>query len=114
MATFFGKVFKAGLNSITPKYPLAWADPANTGFKKFLNGTQWQDGNSMLFQYGLKHKIVEAGYSQSLRKYCAMSSHGDLEEMARLKGNVPRALQQAFTELAHLNASGATKIMYKG
>lgn len=106
--TVLGKVFRAGLNAITPKYSQAWADPANKGFKKLLNGTQKEFGDCIRFQYGIKHVIVRTGYADTLKQYhqLAISPNSTGKELAQTYDKVPRCLQQALTELSDLMSHG--------
>jgi len=103
-----GKIFKIGLNAITPKYSKGWANPANKGLKKLINGTQQEYGHIIKFQYGLKHAIVRTGYADTLKKYHALSispfSTG--KQLAETYDKVPRCLQQAMTELSDLMSRG--------
>lgn len=109
MGTFLGKVVRVGLNSITPKYTKGWANPANKGMQKFINGTQQDIGNGVIrFQWGLKHKIVKAAYNESLNNYhkLAISSFSDVADLVKVKNRVPRCLHQAMIELSDLMSRG--------
>lgn len=103
-----GKVFRVGLNAITPKYSKGWASPANKGFQKFINGSQKDYGNAIKFQYGLKHVIVRTGYADTLKKYhqLAISPYSTGKELAETYNKVPRCMQQAMTELSDLMSRG--------
>lgn len=103
-----GKVFRVGLNAVTPKYSKGWASPANKGLQKFINGTQQDYGHMIKFQYGLKHSIVRAGYADTLKKYhqLSISPYSTGKELAETYDRVPRCLQQAMTELSNLMAHG--------
>lgn len=104
MSSLLGKVFRVGLNAVTPKYSGAWASPTNKGFKKLINGTQQVTGDRIRFQYGIKHLIVRAGYSDTLNKYhnLAISPFSTGKQLAETYNKVPRCLQQAMTELSGL------------
>ena len=109
MGSFIGKVVRVGLNAVTPKYSHGWASPTNKGLSKFINGTQKDVGNGVIrFQYGLKHKVVNAGYNESLHKYhdLAISAFSTPEQMNKVFKNVPRCLHQAMRELSDLMARG--------
>lgn len=110
MGSFLGKVVRVGLNAVTPKYSHGWASPTNKGLSKFINGTQKDVGNGVIrFQYGLKHKVVNAGYNESLHKYhdLAISAFSTPEQMNKVFKNVPRCLHQAMRELSDLMSMGA-------
>lgn len=110
MGSFFGKVVRVGLNAVTPKYSHGWASPTNKGLSKFINGTQKDVGNGVIrFQYGLKHKVVKAGYNESLHKYhdLAISAFSTPKQLSEVYNKVPRCLQQAMTELSDLMSRGA-------
>lgn len=106
--SLMGKVFKVGLNAITPKYTKAWASPMNTGLKRVINGTQKQVGHFIIFQQGLKHAIVRTGYRDSLKAYhnLSVSAFSTGEQLSKVYNNVPRCLQQAMTELSNLMSRG--------
>ena len=109
MGTFLGKVVRVGLNSITPKYTKGWANPANKGMQKFINGTQQDIGNGVIrFQWGLKHKIVKAGYNESLNNYhkLAISPYTKSGQLSSVYNNVPKCLHQAMRELSDLMSRG--------
>lgn len=103
-----GKVFRVGLNAVTPKYSKGWASPTNKGWKKFINGTQQKYGHAIKFQYGLKHEIVRTGYADTLKKYheLAISPYSTGKQLAETYDKVPRCLQQAMIELSSLMAHG--------
>lgn len=110
MGTFLGKVVRVGLNAVTPKYTKGWADPANKGMQKLINGTQKDLGNGVLrFQYGLKHAVVKAGYNESLNNYhkLAISQFSDAADLIAVKNRVPRCLHQAMIELSELMSWGS-------
>ena len=106
--SLMGKVFRVGLNAVTPKYTKAWASPNNTGLKKLINGTQKEVGHSIIFQQGLKHAIVRTGYRDSLKAYhnMSVSAFSTGEQLAKVYNNVPRCLQQAMTELSEWMSHG--------
>lgn len=109
MGSFFGKVVRVGLNAVTPKHSLRWASPTNKGFSKFINGTQKDVGNGVIrFQYGLKHKVVNAGYNESLHKYHDLAISPDTApgQLQKIYDNVPRCLHQAMRELSELMCLG--------
>lgn len=110
MGSFLGKVVRVGLNAVTPKHSLRWASPTNKGLSKLINGTQKDVGNGVIrFQYGLKHKVVKAGYNESLHKYhdLAISAFSTPKQLSEVYNKVPRCLQQAMTELSDLMSRGA-------
>ena len=106
--SLLGKVFRVGLNAVTPKYSKGWANPANKGFQKFINGSQKDYGDMIKFQYGLKHAIVRTGYADTLKKYheLAISPNSTGKELAETYNKVPRCMQQAMTELSDLMSRG--------
>lgn len=109
MGSFFGKVVRVGLNAVTPKHSLRWASPTNKGLSKFINGTQKDVGNGVIrFQYGLKHKVVNAGYNESLHKYHDLAISPDTApgQLQKIYDNVPRCLHQAMRELSELMCLG--------
>ena len=107
--SLMGKVFRVGLNAVTPKYTKAWASPNNTGWKKLINGTQKDIGNGVIrFQFGLKHAVMKAGYNESLHNYhkLAISPYSDVAGLLEFKNRVPRCLHQAMIELSDLMSGG--------
>jgi len=106
--SLLGKVFRVGLNAVTPKYSKAWADPANKGLTKLINGTQQDCGSYIRFQQGVKHAIVRTGYRDTLKKYYSLSisPYSTGKELAETYDKVPRCLQQAMTELSNLMSHG--------
>lgn len=108
MGSLLGKVFKVGLNAITPKYSKGWASPSNKGLSKLINGTQQDCGNFIRFQQGIKHAIVRVGYRDTLNQYhnLAVSCNSTGKQLAETYDKVPRCLQQAMTELSDLMAHG--------
>ena len=108
MASFMGKIFRAGLNAVTPKYSASWASPANKGLKKLLNGSQQECGDMIKFQYGIKHAIVRTGYRDTLKEYhnLAISPFSTGKQLSETYDRVPRCLQQAMTELSDLMSHG--------
>jgi len=103
-----GKIFRIGLNAITSKTPKGWANPANKGLKKLINGTQYASGHSIYFKPGLKHAIVRTGYKESLKKYhnLSVSAFSVPEHITETYNKVPRCLHQAMRELSDLMSRG--------
>lgn len=109
MSSLLGKVFRTGLNAVTPRYSGAWASPTNKGLKKLVNGTQQAIGDRIKFQYGIKHLIVRTGYHDTLKEYhnLAISPFSTGKQLSETYDRVPRCLQQAMTELSDLMSHGA-------
>ena len=113
--SLMGKVVRVGLNAITPGYSKACANATNTGLKKIINGTLKQQGDSLIFQSGLKHAIVRTCYGDSLKAYHtgskSLSGVLQSEQFAKFKKTVPRCLQNAIRELSIFNrGNGAYKL----
>lgn len=108
MGSLLGKVFRAGLNMVTPKYSTNSASQVNKGLKKLINGRQQEVGNAIRFQYGLKHAIVRGGYNESLHNYhkLSVSAFSDPKHLLEVRNKVPRCLQQAMIELSELMSRG--------
>ena len=102
-----GKLFRVGLNKI---YPVAkgWASPSNTGWKKFINGSQRDCGNSIMFQYGLKHKVLSLGYPNAMQNFhnVMTSAYSTTEQIRAVHSKIPNCLHQAANELSHLMSNG--------
>lgn len=103
MASILGKVFRVGLNKVCPKAK-GWASPNNTGWKKFINGTQKDYGNCIMFQYGLKHKVLSLGYPKAMQNYhnVMTSAFSTSEQIRAVHSQIPNCLHQAAIELSHL------------
>lgn len=105
--TILGKVFKAGLNLVRPTAK-GWAKPGQTGWKAFINGTQWERGHSIFFRGGLKHKVLQVGYPKAMKNYhnVITSPNATGRQISEAYNRMPNCLHQAARELSDLMGHG--------
>lgn len=105
--TILGKLFKAGLNVIKP-VAKGSARPGQTGWKAFINGTQWERGHSIFFRGGLKHKVLQVGYPKAMKNYhnVITSPYATGKQVSEAYNRIPNCLHQAARELNDLMCYG--------
>lgn len=105
--TVLGKIFKAGLNLVKP-VAKGSAKPGQTGWKAFINGTQWENGHSIFFRGGLKHKVLQVGYPKAMKNFHNTYTSGwaSQEAVKTAYDKIPKCLHQSARELSDLMSHG--------
>ena len=111
MSTVLGKLFRVCLNKVRP-VAKGWASPQNTGWKKFINGAQYDKGDRILFQYGLKHQVLSLGYPKAMKDFhnVMTSAYSTTSQIRNVHSRIPNCLHQAAIELSELMANGAIRV----
>lgn len=105
--TVLGKLFRIALNKIAP-VAKGYAKPGQTGWKAFVNGTQWERGHSIFFRGGLKHKVLQVGYPKAMNNYhnVITSPYVTTQQVRDAYNKIPNCLHQAARELSDCMSYG--------